>query len=508
LTASIDNSAAYLTPTPRPLLRATGGFVAVAIIFLNFADIEITTLDPWTEVGKMLMGVATPDFFGTGELWTAIVNTLAFAILGVALGNFWGFLLALVFHFRIVRLFCAFIRSVHELFWALIFLQMFGLTAVTGILALAIPYAGIFAKVYAEILEEADPEPLKTLPRGTTNFSAFLFAKLPDAWVHFRTYSLYRLECGLRSSAVLGFVGLPTLGFHLETVFSEGLYSQAAALLILFYIIIATIRKWVHTKLVPLYILIALIVIPWGLSDINMTNLVRFLTSDILPHPIRTAEVITVDTWAATWAWFVKVCNDQAVPGIIATVILTQIALVGAGALTLLFYPLISPLFFRIFGRTIGHVFLVISRSTPEYILALIFLLLWGPSMLPAILALALHNGAIIGHLMGRHTEALQVRPDRPAGLNLYAYEITPRIYPQFLAFLFYRWEIIMRETAILGILGIATLGFYIDSAFADLRYDRALVLILITALMNIGIDVASRTIRARLRLQTRADVV
>ena len=227
-----------------------------------------------------------------------------------------------------------------------------------------------------------------------------------------------------------------------------------------------------------------------------------------MPHPIRTAEVIDAGTWAATWAWVQNLFVDQALPGIIAAILLTQIALVGAGALTLLFFPLISPWFFNRFGRTVGHIFLVISRSTPEYVLALVFLLLWGPSMLPAILALALHNGAIIGHLMGRYTESMQLRPDVSKGVNLYAYDVLPRIYPQFLAFLFYRWEVIMRETAILGILGITTLGFYIDSAFADLRYDRALFLIIVTAVLNLGIDAASRAIRARLRLQTRAEVV
>jgi phosphonate transport system permease protein len=149
----------------------------------------------------------------------------------------------------------------------------------------------------------------------------------------------------------------------------------------------------------------------------------------------------------------------------------------------------------------------VVARSTPEYILAYILLQLWGPSMIPAVIALSLHNGAIIGHLMGRYTEELNLRSDRSSGLNLYAFEALPRIYPQFLAFLFYRWEVILRETAILGILGIATLGFFVDSAFADIRIDKALVLILITALLNIAVDVLSRYIRSRLRLQTTPDV-
>ena len=64
----------------------------------------------------------------------------------------------------------------------------------------------------------------------------------------------------------------------------------------------------------------------------------------------------------------------------------------------------------------------------------------------------------------------------------------------------------ILRETAILGILGIPTLGFFVDSAFADIRYDRALLLILITALLNIAVDTLSRMIRARLRLKTTLD--
>jgi phosphonate transport system permease protein len=67
--------------------------------------------------------------------------------------------------------------------------------------------------------------------------------------------------------------------------------------------------------------------------------------------------------------------------------------------------------------------------------------------------------------------------------------------YRPMLAPLFYRWEVNMRETSILG--------FHVDSGFAELQFDRALFLILITALLNIGVDAISRTLRSRLRLQT-----
>jgi phosphonate transport system permease protein len=476
--------------------------VATAALGLLLADLEIIGADPWSEFGRMALGAVTPDFTATDRLFDAVLQTLSFAILGVAVANVFGFALALAFHYRLVRVGCAFVRAIHELFWALIFLQIFGLSPLTGILAIGIPYAGIIAKVYSEILEEADPAPARAAPSGSGAISIFLFARLPDAWVHFKHYSLYRLECGLRSSAVLGFVGLPTLGFHLDSAFKQGSYSEVSALLILFYIIIATMRYWMHKRLLPAYLIAAVVALPSGAS-ISMTNIVRFLTEDILPHPIRVAESIDGAVMMKFWDWIANLLTTQAAPGAFNTIVLTMIALVGAGACTLVMFPLISPKFFGKKGRTVGHVLLVVARSTPEYILAYVFLQLWGPSMAPAIVALSLHNGAIIGHLIGRHTESMATRSDSPKGLNLYGYEILPRIYPQFLAFLFYRWEVIMRETAILGILGIPTLGFYIDSAFADIRYDRALVLILLTAFLNIGVDALSRQIRNRLRLKT-----
>jgi len=478
-------------------------FVAIALVSLIFADLAITTLDPWTELGRMAWGVVTPDFFAVESIGSAVLQTIAFALVGVALAALMGFVLAQFFHIGPVRWLCAIARSIHEIFWALIFLQIFGLSPLTGVLAIAIPYAGICAKVYAETLDEAPPAALRVLPVGAPVISTFFYVRLPDVWVHIKNYTYYRFECGLRSSAVLGFVGLPTLGYYLQTAFSEGNYSEAAAQLIMFYIMIATLRLWVRPKLLGLYLVAAPFLLS-GTSDIRFENIARFFSEDIVPAPLRNAEQFDAQVMADLAEWLGMLLTDQALPGIVATVVLTQIALVATGMLTLAFFPLISEKFFGRIGRTIGHVFLVVMRSTPEFILVYIFLHLWGPSMLPAIVALALHNGAIIGHLLGRYSDEIGLRPDSASGVNRYAFEIVPRLYGQFLAYLFYRWEIIMRETAILGILGIATLGFYIDSALADIRLDRVMLLLLITAMLNLVIDGLSRYIRARLKLSTR----
>lgn len=494
-----------MTAQRSPAVRTSLAFLAVAALCLLLADLEVTTLSPWGELGRMVRGLITPDFSEPLRLGEALLQTLAFGLVGVALAVAMGFPLALAFHLAPVRWYCAFVRAIHELFWALLFLQMVGLNPMCGVLAIALPYSGVLAKVYSEILEEADPRPLRGLPPRTGRIAAFFFVRLPDVWVHLKNYTAYRLECGLRSSAILGFVGFPTLGFYLDTAFREGLYSEVSALLILFYLLIASLKYWMRPRLTWAYVVVAWALLPVGTS-VQWSNIVRFFTRDIVPAPIRGAVAGDAGGWAEglprLWAWGGELITTQALPGIGVTLLLSQIALVATGAIALGLFPLVSRTFVPPWSRVPNRWGLVVMRSTPEYILAFVFLLLWGPSWLPAIAALAIHNGAVIAHLIGRHVDEMQLRPDAPRGLNRYFYETLPRLYGQFLAFLFYRWEVILRESAILGILGIHTLGFYIDSALADDRQDRALLLILLTAALNLAVDALSRRLRARLRLK------
>jgi phosphonate transport system permease protein len=379
-------------------------------------------------------------------------------------------------------------------------MQVFGLSATTGVLAIALPYAGICAKVYAEIIEEADLSALTVLPPGTGAVSAFAYARLPDLAGRFADYTLYRLECGLRSSLVLGFIGLPTMGFALESAFRQGRYAEAGALLLVFYALIGSRRLWVRRWSVPLLLIGALLALPPSVGSAQVgPSLVRFLTQDIVPAPLRAG--LDGGSLSALWAWFWPILTGQILPGAAETLILSQIALVATALGALVLFPLTARRFAGPVGRPFGRVLLVVVRATPDYMLAYVFLQLFGPSMLPAILALSLHNAGIVGTLMGRHADAIPYRADAPTGLNLYAYETLPRLYGQFLALLLYRWELILRESAIFGILGVTTLGFYVDAAISELRLDVAVVLIVATALLTVAVDVLSRALRRSLRI-------
>jgi len=338
----------------------------------------------------MAMGMVTPDFFSLHEFGRALFNTISFAIIGITIAVVFGTILSLFFDYTPVRLFAAFIRAIHELFWAFIFMPIVGLNSVCGILAIAIPYSGVFAKVYAEIRQEADQRPAQALSGRTSRFSGFFYTTLPLIYQDLKNYTSYRFECALRSSAILGFIGLPTLGYYLETAFREGMYSEAAALLYCFYLLIISLKLWARPRFIVFPMLLAIIFTTWQTS-VSLANISRFFTYDILPWPMRAAGFYdgsqTIDfALMPLVTWLKEVIITAALPGIWNTLILTQIALVCTAIFTLCIFPLASRTFFKKGITEFTHIILVVLRTTPEYILAYIFLQLWGPSMLPAII--------------------------------------------------------------------------------------------------------------------------
>ena len=464
----------------------------IALVILPFADIEIISFDPFIELSRMLEGLMTPDFLATEYLFQAIIQTINFAILGVFLGLVLGAPLALIYQHPIVSSCCAFLRAIHEIFWALLFLQIFGLSPITGILAITIPFAATFARVFHDIIIQSSESPLESIDSRADIISRFTYGKIAQVMPQMMAYTRYRFECALRSSAVLGFIGMPTLGFYMETAFRQGNYSEGSALLIIFIALIGTIRYWCPAKLLGVYLVIACLTLV-DTPAVDSSLLIRFISQDILPPALKNITTLAEVQWSSLSSWFTAILWYQAIPGIIATITLALVALAATHLVTLNVHALASKHLWPAPLTWLGQLTLLIGRSVPEYILAFIFLMLLGPSMLPAIIALAIHNGCVIAYLAVKQSNTIAPQQIQMSKLNQFNYHIMPDIYPNMMALIFYRFEIIVRETAVFGILGIMTLGFYIDSNFSEIRYSNALVLIMFTALLNVAIDILSR---------------
>jgi phosphonate transport system permease protein len=145
------------------------------------------------------------------------------------------------------------LRSIPELVWALVFVRVVGLGPTAGVLAIALTYGGMLGKVYAEILESGESHSTHTLMRnGSGRLQALVYALLPSHAAELASYTVYRWECAIRSSVVLGFVGAGGLGQQLDNSMKMFNGGEVATLLLVFIVLVAmadAVSTWLRRAL-------------------------------------------------------------------------------------------------------------------------------------------------------------------------------------------------------------------------------------------------------------------
>ena len=142
--------------------------------------------------------------------------------------------------YALSRALLSFFRSIPELVWALLFVRAVGLGPFAGVLALGISYGGMLGKVYSEILEGANPRPLEALHAGGAGrLGIVLYGLLPQALPSLLSYTLYRWECAIRASALLGFVGAGGLGLQIELSMRMFQFNEILTLLGALFLLVA-----------------------------------------------------------------------------------------------------------------------------------------------------------------------------------------------------------------------------------------------------------------------------
>lgn len=132
------------------------------------------------------------------------------------------------------------LRSIPELVWALVFVRVVGLGPTAGVLAIALTYGGMLGKVYAEILESGETHATEALLRnGAGRVQAFFYGLLPASAAELTSYTVYRWECAIRSSVVLGFVGAGGLGQQMDNAMKMFNGGEVATMLLVFMALVA-----------------------------------------------------------------------------------------------------------------------------------------------------------------------------------------------------------------------------------------------------------------------------
>src|SRR6516162_9659040 len=235
-----------------------GAFLAWSIAASEVSPAALFDPGALEGLGRLLRGMVPPDFSPSFlvVVAAAVGRTLAIGIAGTvlaillavplgilatptlfrrgALGDGGGTAAAVLLLAHLAaRGTLRMLRAVPELLWALLFVVAVGLGPRAGVLALGVSYAGVLGRVYADLLEEVDPSAVEVLAAsGGRHASLVLFALVPQALPGLVSYSLYSLECAIRSASGMGFVGAGGIGQEIQLSMRLFEYRQVSTLLL------------------------------------------------------------------------------------------------------------------------------------------------------------------------------------------------------------------------------------------------------------------------------------
>ncbi|WP_025496272.1 PhnE/PtxC family ABC transporter permease [Burkholderia cenocepacia] len=251
---------------PQALRRASGLLVAMLVMWplLRLSQFSPSTLfevDNLKVIGGFLRTFLPPEVSSEflGYVAKATLETLAIATAGIALAFVIAAPLATVMTSSLsvsrigpgpghrgraalrvgVRGLVLLLRGVPELVWALVFVRALGLGATAGVLALAVTYGGMLAKVYTEILESSDTRAVDALlGGGSERLVALAYGLLPNAAQELVSYTVYRWECAIRASVVMGFVGAGGLGQLMDQAMKMLDGGETATIMLVFLLLV------------------------------------------------------------------------------------------------------------------------------------------------------------------------------------------------------------------------------------------------------------------------------
>ena len=216
-------------------LRATGAFLKDFLTPANEREFLMLVLQQtWQTVAIATAGLALA-LLGAIPATLIITERLSVSRLGTGRMRWPAAALR-----QLVRWLLIVLRSVPELVWALLFVRVVGLGPTAGVLAIAISYSGMLGKVYAEILESSDARATDALlANGASRLAALLYGALPDSSAELVSYTVYRWECAIRGSAVMGFVGAGGLGQLMQESTNKMAGGEVSTMLIMFVLLVA-----------------------------------------------------------------------------------------------------------------------------------------------------------------------------------------------------------------------------------------------------------------------------
>lgn len=477
------------------------------------------------------------DFPPLGETLGLIFETLAIVFLATALSVALSVPVALAAAHPtartrvsqgVARALIVLARAIPDLVLAIIFLRMFGLGATAGILAMGIHSVGMVAKLYADAIEELDDGPRESMASAGAGRRQQIVSAIPQVLLpQLIATALHRFDINLRTSVLLGYVGVGGIGLAIAEALRTLNYQRGMALALIVLalcIVIELISGGIRVVLMRsadggitggTWVDRALnrgrvtgvndvtLTPPWGLARIQ-----RFATVALL-IVFTLLSLWQVDvSWSAlgqglfnlpeTLALFFPPSAGGSMAALMGQLLVTvQIALAATLIGAVIAIPIgvlaarnvVANPYVHGFFRTV----IVVVRGIPELILAIIFVVISGLGGVAGTLALAVGAVGLLSKLVADSLEETDVdvqEAQRTAGatpVQVFFSATLRQAAPAFVAHTMYLLDTNIRSATLLGVVGAGGIGFLLLNASRVNQFDVVtMILILMVAVVLI----------------------
>ena len=537
--------------------------VAGIAVSWRMTDFGVVTLfsglgDMWSFVKSALPPAFSDPQYSFAAMMRDVALTVSMALLGTVIATILSIPLGILAARNttphpavrvIARLVITCCRAVPDLVFALVFREALGIGVLPGVLALGLHSVGMLGKVYGDAIEQVPTGPREAVTTtGASRFQTITSAVVPAVSPSILSNAIYRFDINLRSSVVLGFVGAGGIGFTLDADMntlnfrlSMGIIIVMTALILVVEFLSAGLRsaligneqsagrsrRWrlrrgrpinpavspaglgsrgaavkfdrdrvrpvltvgrVVRSLVP-YLVIAILVGAWIDSGISVAGFLDAPSE--LAHTL--AQFYPPDFHTAAQQLYGGL-GDSVIAAVMGTfvggIIAVPVAFLAARNIA-------TPWVYWIV-----RVLLVIGRSVPELIIAIMFVVAVGPGLLAGVFALIVGTVAFLAKLVSDRLEEAAPGPRNAirstgagSGQEVIAAVVPPAL-PGIVGNLLYMFDINFRSSILLGIVGAGGIGFLLSQTIQTFTYQTTSAIVVLTFVVVVAIEQLSNWVR------------
>jgi phosphonate transport system permease protein len=540
-----------------PWDRRRVGLLLLSVVFLGLSILSLRSIE--FSVRELIDGFRTsgylgralpPSFEGWQESLRELARTFSMAVAGTGLAAVLsiplGFLAARntapANSVRVIaRAIIVGTRAIPDLVFAVFFVVALSIGELPGVLALGIHSIGMLGKLLADTIEECDPGPSEaTTSAGGTRLQTIASSVVPQIMPRFLSTLLFRLDINTRVSVVLGFVGAGGIGMSLRQNLRNPLrypigIGQAIMVLALILLVdrfaavsrkaldgYSTVRSQDRESVVDLTSVTSTLKsasasvqsfsVPLTrsrgvLMSLSTFGMIGFLYSSWLVglNPfsfigalVKSGKALSMfvpPDFSTHWDSIITGFRQTLALGLAATFL----GLCMAIPFALLVARTTTPN--RLVGA-ISRFIQVIIRAIPELVIVLLFISAVGLGPLPGAAALSIATFAFTSKLLSDSLESLPEGPSegvRATGATRkqdIASAIAPQMVPGMVSTGLYAFDINIRASAVLGIVGAGGIGRILDEANAMLEYETVAAVIIILFALVFAIEQLSSFVR------------